>query len=373
MATTFMEPGGDATFLLATTTAGGFWSAVNGGSVVTDIVHGGHIKSYKPTINSASGNWASPVGSMTDAGGRVSVWVYVNALPTATTDFLALTQAGGGANLRIRMTSAGVLQAWSTTVQLGSNGSTLSTGTWYRLSLAETISTTTSNEFRLFKDGTIDISLTNVTIAQTTSSKMVFGYERKDGTFDTRFSDVYQDNSAALTDPGTIWVTAKRPFANGTTNGFTTQIGSGGSGYGTGHSPQVNERALSVTNGWSVVAAGSAITEEYNIEGATVGDISLAGATIVDYTGWIYAKALLSETAQLVLNGATANVSLTSTNTMFTTPAGSTTYPAGTGTDIGIVSATTATTVSLFECGVMVAYIPGTGARTGRLTVLGVS
>ncbi|WP_323162301.1 hypothetical protein, partial [Pseudomonas fluorescens] len=79
------------------------------------------------------------------------------------------------------------------------------------------------------------------------------------------------DDSSALTDPGNIWVAAKRPNANGTTNGFTTQIGSGGSGYGSGHSPQVNERALSTTNGWSMVGAGAAVTEEYNIESKSTG------------------------------------------------------------------------------------------------------
>ena len=58
-------------------------------------------------------------------------------------------------------------------------------------------------------------------------------------------------------DPGAILVTAKRPFTNGTTeDGFTTQIGASGSGYGSGHTPQVNERPLSQTNGWSVIGAG---------------------------------------------------------------------------------------------------------------------
>ena len=53
-----------------------------------------------------------------------------------------------------------------------------------------------------------------------------------------------------------------------------------------------------------------------------------------------------------------AGIKLNNANTMFTKIAGSSTYPAGTGTDIGIVTATTATTVSLYEAGIMVAYIP---------------
>src|SRR6185436_9856514 len=127
-----------------------------------------------------------------------------------------------------------------------------------------------------------------------------------------RSSDHYVDSSASLTDTGNIWVTAKRPNANGTTNGFTTQIGSGGSGYGTGHSPQVNERVLSTTNGWSMVGAGSAVTEEYNIESAAAGDIDISSANYVDVMGWVYASSLVNETASIIVNGVSSNISLTS-------------------------------------------------------------
>jgi hypothetical protein len=172
------------------------------------------------------------------------------------------------------------------------------------------------------------------------------------------FSDIYVDNSTALTDPGDIRVTAKRPNANGTTNGWLVQIGSGGSGYGTGHSPQVNERALSTTNGWSTALLST--TEEYSIENAATGDADLTGAAIVDFTGWVYAKASTAVTAQMILAGSNSNVSLTTTNTMFTKAAGSTTYPAG-STDIGMISSGSAGTDSLYECGILVAYIPSAG------------
>ncbi len=67
------------------------------------------------------------------------------------------------------------------------------------------------------------------------------------------FDDIYVDNGSDLSDPGNVHVTAKRPGSNGLSNGFATQIGSGGSGFGSGHAPQVNERPLSNTNGWSSV------------------------------------------------------------------------------------------------------------------------
>lgn len=147
-------------------------------------------------------------------------------------------------------------------------------------------------------------------------------------------------------------------FLIGTTNGFTTQIGAGGSGYGSGHSPQVNERALSTTNGWSMVGAGSAVTEEYNIENIATGDTNLTGATIVDWLGWASMSSLVGETVQMVVGGANFAQAITSTATLYTKMKGSTTYPVGTGTDIGITTDTSLTTVSLYECGIIVAYIP---------------
>jgi len=136
-----------------------------------------------------------------------------------------------------------------------------------------------------------------------------------------------------------------------------------------GHAPQVNERPLSQTNGWSI-AATAVKTEEYNIEGQTVGDINLSGATLVDYTGWVHAKALLAETGQIRVNNVDTNVSLTSTITTFTKIAGSTTYPAATGTDIGLLTSATVTTVSLYEAGIMFAYIPAAAGGTLCLRAL---
>lgn len=359
MATTFLEPGGDATFIALATTAGGFWSAgiAQSGTVVNDIVNGGHIKSIQYAANAININ-TSPDGVVSDSGGRASFYIYINVLPTATSTILSVGKTLAQTVVaRIRLTSAGVLQLFESTNQIGSDGATLVAGVWYRLSIAFTIGSTTVNRFEIFKDGLSTISVTNATITNTGSTAVRFGNASGNVNLDLRGSDFYIDDSNSLTDPGNIWVTAKRPNANGTANNFATQIGSGGSGYGTGHSPQVNERALSVTNGWSVVAVG-ATTEEYNIESALTGDINIANSTIIDYMGWVYAKALLAETGKIVVNNVSSDIALTSTSTMFTKAAGSSTYPAGTGTDIGIITDATATTVSLFECGVMVAYIP---------------
>lgn len=347
-----MEPGGDADFTVAV--GGGFWSTSTvGAAVATDFVHGGHIKSIK--YRPANADVAITTVALRDAGSRASFYIYLAALPTATAT-IASTLATSTNQIAIKVTSAGVLQLWrGNTAQVGSNGATLSTGTWYRISLAFTIATTTVNEVRLFVDGSSSVSVSNITLSATGATRLRIGNIENDSTLDFRSSDHYIDDGSQLNDTGDIWVTAKRPNANGTTNNFNTQIGSGGSGYGTGHSPQVNERPANAANGWSVVAV-AATTEEYNVESASTGDISLTGKVIIDYLGWVKATSLTNETASIRVNNVDSSIALTSTITMFTKVAGSATYPPGSGHDIGIITDATATTVSLYEAGILVAY-----------------
>lgn len=362
MATLFLEPGGDSTFDTS------LWPSVQSApTIVSDFVHGGHLRSTKYATSAASTVVASNFAS--DTGGRMSFWLYLNHLPAASANILRLAQTGDGAHIvNVMITTAGILQLVGT-AQIGSNGATLATGAWNQITFAWTITSLTVNQFRLFVNNTSSISVSNATLGNVTSKDLELGNSSADTTLDMRTSDHYIDSSTALTDVGVMWVTAKRPLSNGTTNGFTTQIGSGGSGYGSGHAPQVNERPLSTTNGWSMVGAGSAITEEYTIEGESVGDIDISAGTLIDYMGWVYAKALVSETAQIIVSGVSTGISLTSTNTMFRHIAGSTTYPAG-GTDIGVTTSTALTTVSLYEAGIAVAYIPGTAVVASGATAL---
>lgn len=365
----FAEPGGDADFLVGTTN--GFWDSLSGTpTIVTDFVHTPHIKSikYAPNITQVCKTVA---GSIADTGTRISFYVYFNVLPTTgDSSICRLFKSDGTTNVAaIRVSTGGVIKLYAT-AQIGTNGATLSAGVWYRISLAYTITSTTINRFELFVNGVSSISITNATLVNTVTSLVGIGNLGPDTGMDLRSSDHYIDDSNSLTDPGNIWVTAKRPNANGTANNFVTQIGAGGSGYGTGHSPQVNERPLSITNGWSVVAVG-ATTEEYNIESTNIGDMNIAGKTIIDYVGWVSSSALIGETVQVIVNGVNFAQAITSTNTMYKKIAGSTVYPTGTGADIGMTTDATATTVSLFECGIVVAFLgPPT---TNNLTLLGVS
>lgn len=356
MAVKFLDPGGDHSFVNPQGAAPGvFWTGFNGGPVLaTDFVHGNHKKSYK----CGPGSFANVQQTqfLGDTG-RISIYWYFNAMPTSATQNIIQC---GAANLewQLKVSSGGVLKLFEKTAQMGSNGPTLVTGKWYRICVTRLITSTTVNRFEVFVDGVSAISVTNATMTNTGQPDYYIGQPNTDTTFDLRMSDFYFDDSNSLTDPGDIWVCAKRPNANGTTNGFTTQIGAGGSGYGTGHSPQVNERPLSATNGWSMIGAGSAITEEYNIEGKNVGDFDLTGATIIDWLGWVDIKSLAGETVQVILDGANNGQAITSTESTYFKIKGSSTYPSGTGADIGITTDTSLTTVSFYECGIVVAFIP---------------
>lgn len=373
MATVFLEPGGDATGNVAATTAGGFWRVLAGApAVATDFVHGTHTYSIKYRPNNLD-TVKTPLNILSQAGGRVSFWIYLNVLPGGVNpQIFAIKDSVPNTVVGLNVSSAGVLKlVQDTNTQLGSNGATLTAGQWYHISIAWTITSTTVNQFAVFVNGVSSISVINGTLNNASANNFWIGNNSNDGVLDFRSSDHYSDNSTALTDPGNIWVASKRPFSNGTTNGFTTQIGSGGSGYGSGHAPQVNEVPLSTTNGWSMIGAGSAVTEEYTIEGQSVGFVSTAGGTIIDFEGWVDASSATSETAQIIVVGATSNISLTATDTVFTKIAGSSTYPAG-GTDIGIVTGTTLTTVGLYECGIIVAFIPAaTTTGPNLLSALG--
>lgn len=365
----FLEPGGDADFNVKKsddTTTPGFWSGLSTPvpTLATDFTHGAHIKSIKYSPNQSS-SVKSLTGVLSDSGGRISLYIYLVALPSSTNSIVTIQASDTNDLMQIKLTSGGVLRLYSNGVQIGTDGATLSTGIWYRLALSYTITSTTINRFELFKDGASTISVTNATLARTGAGYVTIGNVNIDTTLDFRSSDHYIDNGQGLDDPGNIWVTVKRPNANGTANEFTSQIGSSGSGYGSGHSPQVNERPLSKTNGWGVVGTGAILTEEYNIESASTGDIDLTGATIVGYMGFA-AMRVNSGTAtiQLRLNGVDSSKSISSLTNMSFATTTSSTYPAGTGTDIGVATDTSLSTYQLYETGVVVAYIPASPAST---------
>lgn len=361
-----------------------FWTSSGsdtGGSITSDAqAIFGSVRSIKAAGGATPGGATiNKTGILGDAGRRVifgfrfSGTIAIGGGATLAADFFN-AETGSLGVFRLGMNNSGTLILYGAdgTTQYGSNGPNLSANTDYEICVVYTITDTTHNTFTVYVNGVSQITATNVTLVRTGTDQIIFGVFAHNtlGANVTVFSAHWYVDDGTSGYPGAIRVTAKLPIANGTTNGFTTQIGAGGSGVGAGHSPQVNERPNSDSNGWSIVTVASAITEEYNIQSVSAGDVDITGATIVDYAGWLRSKALTSETAQIIVNNVNNNISLTSSIAFFSQIAGSSTYPAGTGTDIGEISAAIATTISLYECGIVVAYIAASTVK--QLAALGV-
>ncbi len=220
----------------------------------------------------------SQANAVTDAGSRISFYIKFDAFLSGDGDIIELwdnTNANDVWNL------LGVSSSKNLNCGQSTGSTVLNTGTWYKISVAYTISSAGVNQCKLYLNGNLEVTGSNDTNATTGSNYMRLGMLNNSGGANIvqHIDDVSVDNGSDLSDPGNILVTAKRPNANGANNQFTTEIGSGGSGYGTGHSSQVNERPLNTANGWRT-SSGSK-SENYAIEGASTGDVDVSSATLV--------------------------------------------------------------------------------------------
>jgi len=381
---TFLESGGDATQDQSFWPLG--WNSSSPGNEGSDgngaltldssQSHTGSrsIKSTTTATNSQA-YVVTPNGVVVDAGAAISFWVRFSTVsPSVKTSFCILEQASDGPSV------FGI--GLNTNTGSNVNGSTtLSATTWYRITISYFITSVSNWAAKVYINGVLEFTMNNLVNSNLfgsmgTTGCVVFGQDNIGTAFPNGaimsvwFDDIYIDNRTDQSDPGNISVTAKRPFANGTTNGFSTT--GTPSGYGSGHASYVNGNypvGSDTTTYVSVVVIASAITEEFNIEGSTVGDVSLSGATIKGVQGWIFASSTLTETDKILVDGTQTSISVTSTPTLFTQNSPNpTTYPAGTGTDIGMVTNTTAATAKLFGAGILIAYIPG-ATTTGTFSV----
>lgn len=353
------EPGSDATQDMTT-----FWTSLvqTNGTITSDCTTG-HTGpcSIKSDVTILSGiARARRAGVLDDAGRRTSAWVNFSTIApsTATTFGNLRTSADAATVAGVRLLTTGKIAIAPTGVAVVNGSTTLTAGYWHHVCISYKVTNSTTFDFLLYLDGVLEATSHNTGTLTSTGTELMSWGLNAGAVMSMQIDDEYIDNGSDLSDCGDVRVTAKRPFANGTTNGFTTQIGAGGSGYGSGHAPQVNERPLSGTNGWSMIVAGAPVTEEYTVEGRAVGDFPIpAKASIVDVAGWVYAKTLSAETASIIVDGTASNIDLTTTTTLFTTSSATpTAYPTNTGADIGITTTALVTTVSLYEAGILVTF-----------------
>lgn len=361
MAVKFLEAGTDATQSI------GFWSFGGNSADLTSSNTQAHTgsRSLRIASRNAGNAYILKAGVLADAGRRISFYVNFDTLPNADISLCLpeIAQSGLGACFGLTLKSTGALAIYDKNLAIQATGSTiLSVNTWYRISLTYKITSAAVNTITVHLNGIAEITATNITVL-TSSDTVIFGYAETAPNASNRFAyfdDFYIDDGTSG-DPGDVRVTAKRPNANGSLNEFTTQIGAGGSGYGSGHSPQVNEQPSSTTNGWSI-STTTKKTEEYSIEGLAVGDVDLTGKTILGLMGWIAASVdstANSPVHNIIVKGTATAKTMTTSAAIYTQISSSTTYPTG-NTDIGMDAQYTTTPhlTRLFDCGIQVAFVP---------------
>jgi concanavalin A-like lectin/glucanase superfamily protein len=354
--TIFMEPGTDATQDIS------FWNVATGTFTSDATVFFSGSRSLRIEGNAA--NSIRRTGVMADAGRRMTFRFRTTVIPSAGVTFMTVQNSGGSAVFQLLLTAAGNLQITAPGGGSTQGSTTLAVNTWYRIAFAFTVTSPTVYAVRLYIEGKLEavIPVTG-TLTNTGCDRLQFGNTTNSGTGNYfYFDDIFVDDGTDLGDPGNIIITCKRPIANGALNEWTTQIGSGGSGVGTGHAPQVNERPLSTLNGWSITNAAKK-TEVYTIEGAAAGDLDITPAkySIVDYMGWVSAKVGVANTGNIIVNGVATNINLTTAYLAYFKAAGATTYPSGTSA-IGMDTNTINALFSLAECGIMVALVSNVAA-----------
>jgi hypothetical protein len=346
---TFLEPGTDATGDLK------LFSVLTG-LVSSDatVAHTGP-RSLKADSGSstATASYVRTNSVLADAGRRISFYFRYSATPAASVNILRLltsanshiTQAGKGA---VTLTSTNNIMLY------GVSGSTpLSPNTWYRATLAYTISSTTVNEFRLYLNGTLELSRSNLALSTTGTSNFQMGWVgTTQGTGKVcNFDDIYIDDVADMSDPGDVRVTAKLP-AGDTVSTFGTAVGNNppfGSRF-----TNVNERPLNSANGW--LSSGAGQSERYILQGIAAGDVDVSQFVQLGYTGWIYAKRTTAGTENMVVNGTVAAKNLTTSAAIYTQTVSGAGYPSSAA---GIGLDASASGVTLYEGGALIAYFVG--------------
>jgi hypothetical protein len=282
--TTFMESGTDAT--------GGFeFFAGTSGTVASDTVNFvTGSRSIKCTSGAAGAvSRVSTIDSLIFLGGggtgkgRVSFSVRIGSYPTSGTlrIFQAAIVSFNNSAVNLSITTAGVLQLFdSAGTQIGSNGATLATGTWYRITF--TVTNDSLPKLSVFVDAALSIGPTTVTgtVGQDTC---FFGWLTASvgNSLIVNIDNIYIDDSSAGTDIGNVQVAALAPVATNTNN-FDTTIGSGANRW-----DFVDEVPLSTTNGLQH-AATSDVQENFGLP--TQSAAGLTGATLIARQAWVWAK-----------------------------------------------------------------------------------
>lgn len=348
--TLFMESGTDATH------DGKFYTTFPSNASSDPFLPNTGPRSVK--CNSGAGNSACQVrfdNNLADAGRRVTAYFNFTNLPGTGTRIIDFKTTSGGTTFSLNLTNTGQLRLLTLGTNCG-NGSTISTGKWYRLSVAYTITSTTDFSIKAFLNGTQDIAATqaNCTLNATGSEDLFIGWASQPGAnLVMNFDDVYLDNGTTVDDPGNIKVTAKLPSTvNNNEFDFTTGTGA------------VNERPLSTTNNMNDTTSNTpGALQDYTLQTATQGDMDISDHTLVARTAWVWAArgatGAQTTAASIIDNGTETSITLTSSSAMYSVITDSVTYPSN-AAGIGMRAIDGTYDTAFYEGGTLIAYIPTT-------------
>ena len=161
--------------------------------------------------------------------------------------------------------------------QIGSDGPTLSTNTWYRICFCWNNTNRFINKRVVYVNSVLGISVGNINLGFDPEGILTFvslGWVQDPlvNSAVMNIDDIYLDTADSLEDAGDIRVTNKIPSSN-STNSFPTAIGNNPAN----RWENVDEQPLSLTNGWSENTGGPyPIDEDYGIQSSASGDVDLS-------------------------------------------------------------------------------------------------
>jgi hypothetical protein len=372
LAVTFLSDGAGGSALVPTTANATVWSVVGSGSVVaqTAIKEHGWGSFKHDTVASASA-YSVAGGVLADAGRRISVRVRFDHTPdpAAGTGIIRIMTSASGNIAEVRLDSAGKLRLYAgstggTLQQTGSTTLSMNGTTWYRIAFCYTITSSTVNEFRVYLNGTLELTASNVAAQTTGTSHLRVGWTGTTaGANKVMYSqDHYVDDSSALTDPGDVRVTGKMPAStSGTTNAWTL-VGSAPNRW-----DAVDERPASTTNRYTQTATGQ-VSEQFLVEADAVGDDDITGATVLGKTGWAHYAVAAGAGSTLIsmhLQGSLITLTTTAASGVYQTHFKVATSAHGSADLIGLRSSGTTADSQFAEAGILIAYIAG-AAPSGR-------
>ncbi len=339
-----------------------FWDSTTGTVTVDSAnVRGTSPRSYKLNVNNPAVTARARKNSiLADAGRRISLWVYFPSVSQGAIDqILAVNTSGGGANIfLLRLTTSNKIDVQAVGVTNTTGTTTIAAGTWYRLTLAYTITSSTVWTVKAYINGVLEVTISNGGTLPNVGSSQLEIKAITNVNFVMNFDEVYVDDGSDNADPGGIGVTAKRPASNNVNN-FNTAIGANPANRWT----NVNERPISETNGWSDTSVTSQ-AENYGLETASAGDVDISTATVVARTAWVWAKqsVAVAGSPQLTDNGTNNALTLTTTSALYTVITTSSSYPSN-AAGIGMKSAgVIADATNFYECGTIIAYLVNASA-----------